>query len=184
MKRFVVCALFLFAVTLQQAPAQQRAPEPHGAERAWLFEALRTAPTEEIGQAVAGQIWAFWMRQAPDAESAEIMNLAMERRRQYDFAGAVEHLDQLVFRAPDWPEAWNQRATILFMQEKFDESLADVAQVLELEPKHFGALACKAVMFMRQGRIELGQRALREAVGIHPWLSERRMLLAEPVQEL
>ncbi len=155
------------------------------AERDSLFEALRTAPTEQAGRAIARRIWQFWMGQAPDQASAEIMDQVMERRRSYDFAGAMAHLDRLVGHAPGWSEAWNQRATVLFFQEDYDRSLDDVEKVLALEPKHFGALAGKAIILMRQGRVELGQTALREALAIHPWLSERRMLLPEaPVQDL
>ena len=155
------------------------------AERGRLFQSLRTAPTEAAGQAIARQIWQFWMRQAPDETSAAIMARAMERRRTYDFAGAMEHLDQLVVHAPDWPEAWNQRATVLYLQRNFDQSLDDVERVLALEPMHFGALAGKAIILMQQGRIVLGQQALRAALKVHPWLSERAMLLPEaPGQDL
>jgi tetratricopeptide (TPR) repeat protein len=151
------------------------------AERDWLFEALRTAPTEEQGRAIEDQIWRFWMRQAPDETSAEIMALAMDRKRWYDFAGAIEHLDRLIEHAPQWSEAWNQRAAVAFFQENYERSLADAARVLEMEPMHFGALAGRAVILSRQGRIELGQRALRQAVEIHPWLKERWMLLPGPL---
>ena len=180
------CALILFAGLLagltMQADVRAQSPLSGEAtvERDWLFETLRTAPTEAAGQAVAHMIWQFWMRQAPDETSATMMARAMERRRSYDYAGAMEHLDQLVAHAPDWSEAWNQRATVLFFQEYYDHSLDDVEKVLALEPMHFGALAGKAVILMQQGRIELGQRALRAALAIHPWLSERRMLVPEP----
>jgi tetratricopeptide (TPR) repeat protein len=181
----------LFAAALIAAPlagptatAQQPAAEETAAEREWLFEALRTAPTEDLGRIIEDRIWRFWMRQAPDEISATLMNQSMERRREYNFAGAMEYIDDMVARAPDWAEAWNQRATVLFFQEKFDESLEDVEKVLALEPKHFGALAGKGVILMQQGRREQGQKALREAVALHPWLKERRMILPVPGQDL
>lgn len=159
-------------------------PGQNKVERDWLFNALRTAPTQTTGDAIADQIWRYWMRQAPDKISSELMNQAMDRRRQYDFAGAMEYLDGLVERSPNWAEAWNQRATILFFQQHYDRSLEDVERVLALEPKHFGALAGKATILMFQGRTELGQKALREAIEVHPWLKERGMLLPVPGQEL
>ena len=152
-------------------------------EREWLFEVLRTAPTERLGRVIEDQIWWYWMRQAPDEESAAMMRQAMERREAYDYAGALEIADDLVERAPGWAAAWNERATILFLQEKYEQSLEDVARTLELEPKHFGALAGKALIYFRQGRAELAQKALRRAVAIHPWLKERHMLPTEPAGE-
>lgn len=187
MNRVRVLSLLILALVATPADMAAQTPPPPSDARAVhdrLFEALRTAPTEQAARAVEDRIWRFWMRSAPDPESADLMNKAMERREQYDFAGAIEHLDKLVARAPDWSEAWNQRATVLFFQEEFDRSLEDVEKVLALEPRHFGALAGKAVMLMQQGRIELGQKALREAVAVHPWLRERRMLLQSPGQSL
>jgi tetratricopeptide (TPR) repeat protein len=188
MRIFVLLLVwFLFGgVAVQPGPQAQTAPSAEvAAERTWLFDALRTAPSEGAGQAIAQQVWHFWMRQAPDPASGALMERVQERRLEYDYAGAMVLLDELVARAPDWSEAWNQRATVLFFQEKYDRSLDDVEKTLELEPLHFGALAGKAVILMRQGRIELGQLALRQALEIHPWLSERRMLLPEaPGQEL
>lgn len=176
--------LAAFALFLALAPAAlaQRAP-PEGdpaAERQWLFEALRTAPTERLGRVIEDQVWWYWMRQAPDQESAELMKRAQERREAYDFAGALEIADRLVSRAPGWAAAWNERATILFLQEKYEASLADIERTLELEPKHFGALAGRALIYLRQGRAELARKALGRAVAIHPWLKERDMLPTEP----
>lgn len=177
--------LLVAALSPGVGPRAQATLSPEAtAEREWLFEALRTAPTEQIGDAIADQIWRFWFRQGPDEQSNQIMARAMERRESHDYAGAIEQLDELVTVAPGWAEAWNQRATILFFQEKFDRSLEDVEKVLALEPKHFGALAGKGVILMHQGRVELGQQALREAVKVHPWLKERGMLLKAPGQDL
>ncbi|MDH3668106.1 MAG: hypothetical protein OEN23_14355 [Paracoccaceae bacterium] len=195
MRLVVTCALALGAVAIFAAPKpawpDRNAPSPislsaeAAAERDWLFEALHTAPTEEAGRAIEDQIWRFWMRQAPDQISAEIMAQAMDRKRWYDFAGAIEHLDRLVAHAPQWSEAWNQRAAVFFYQENYERSLIDAQRVLEMEPMHFGALAGRAVILTRQGRIELGQRVLREALEIHPWLKERWMLLPEaPARQL
>ena len=180
----LVLALVLAGPILQPGAQAQPAPPADGAaERQWLFEALRTAPTERLGRVIEDQVWWYWMRQAPDVESAAMMRDAMGRRDAYDFAGALEIADRLVQRAPDWAAAWNERATILFFQGKYEASLADVARTLGLEPKHFGALAGKALIHFRQGRAELAREALRRAVAIHPWLKERHMLPTEPAGE-
>ncbi len=103
----------------------------------------------------------------------------MERRSAYDYAGAIAILDRLVALAPDWAEAWNQRATMRFLADDLDGSLADCERVLELEPKHFGALSGQALILMRQGRFDTAQSILRKAVEIDPFLAERA-LLVEP----
>src|SRR5690606_31046067 len=93
---------------------------------------------------------------------------------------ALAILDGVVADAPDYAEGWNQRAFIRFLRDDPDGSLEDIERTLALEPLHFAALAGKAMILMRQGRIEPGQEALRRAVEIHPWLKERAMLLPPP----
>ena len=148
-------------------------------ERADLFVALKAAPNEKVANAAIKAIWDLWQT-APDEKAQDLLDAARQRMRVYDFSGAIEHLDELVAYVPDYAEGWNTRATTLFLQEKYDLSLEDVDRTLELEPKHFGALAGKAVILMRQGRGELSQDALRKAVEVNPYLRERRMLIETP----
>ncbi len=154
-------------------------PAERAAERERLFAALASAQSREQAETIAFQIWALWFR-APNAEARDLMDQAMERRRVYDFSGALAILDKLVALTPDWAEAWNQRATIRFLKQDYDGSLADVEHVLELEPKHFGALAGQALILMRYGRFDTAQSVLRKAVEINPFLSERGLLVEEP----
>jgi len=145
-----------------------------------LFQELKEAGSEFEARQTENLIWQHWFAAAPDEETASLVDRAMERRRSYDFAGAKELLDKAVARAPDYSEVWNQRAFVLFLQGKLDRSLEDIDRALELEPRHFGALAGKARILMRQGRVQLGQKALRQAVEIYPFLRERSLLLPEP----
>jgi len=172
-----IASILIFSMT-SLALAESAKDTARAEERADLFVALKAAPNEKVANAAIRAIWELWQT-APDEESQVMLDAARQRMRVYDFNGAIEHLDNLVIHAPDYAEGWNTRATTLFLQEKFDLSLEDVEKTLELEPKHFGALAGKAVILMRQGRAELSQDALREAVAINPYLRERGMLLEE-----
>lgn len=176
--RLVFHLIFSF-VLLASAPTYADDAAARSQERADLLEALRNAPNQQIADAAADALWRLWFT-APDEKAQALLDAAMERRGQRDFAGAIEHLDELVAHAPDYAEGWNQRATILFLQERFDRSLDDIVKTLELEPAHFGSLSGRAVILMRQGRVALAQKALREAVAIHPYLRERGMLIEIP----
>lgn len=144
-------------------------------ERADLFAALKAAPSQQIADAAVAAIWEHWQT-APDARAQRMLDAARLNMRRADLNGAVDILDALTAYVPDYSEGWNTRATALFMQQKYEASLADVGKVLALEPKHFGALSGKAMILVRQGRPDEAQSVLREAVAIHPFLSERRML--------
>jgi tetratricopeptide (TPR) repeat protein len=78
----------------------------------------------------------------------------------------------------------NQRATIRYLLRDFEGSLADIDRVLALEPKHFGALSGQGLILMHQGKIEAGQLALRRAVAIDPFLSERALIMGPAGQDI
>ena len=179
-RRYLGAALMSMNVIFSDlSPAFSYDAKARAEERADLLAALKSAPDEAVARAAADAIWQHWTT-APDEEAQRMLDAARLRMRNYDFAGAIEHLDQLVAYTPDYSEGWNMRATTLFLQEKYDESLEDVEKTLELEPAHFGALAGKAMILMRQGRAGLGQDALRKAVEIHPYLRERALLIEFP----
>ncbi|MEE4011977.1 tetratricopeptide repeat protein [Roseibium sp. FZY0029] len=152
---------------------------PAGAtpEQDALFNALKNAPTEEDASRIEDDIWNSWLDAAPSPDIRQKVDEAMRRRDGYDFQGAKELLDQVVEEAADYSEGWNQRAFILFLQGNYEASLEDIERALALEPRHFGALSGKAIILMTLGRVEAGQEVLREAVGIHPFLKERDMLI-------
>ncbi|MCB1501279.1 MAG: hypothetical protein KDK07_16095 [Bauldia sp.] len=182
-----LCLALLAASVLSplraEEPALQGDAVAYAAEGDRLFVFLAATKTEAEGRAMEDEIWRFWMR-APDQEAAALMDRAMERRRTYDFAGAVEILDRLVAIAPGWAEAWNQRATVRFLQEDYEGSLADIRETLDREPRHFGAMAGMAIILLRQGRAELAQATLHRAVAIHPWLRERSLIVVVPGKDI
>ncbi|QDY99996.1 tetratricopeptide repeat protein [Nitratireductor mangrovi] len=176
--RLAIALVLAIAAGITTAAAQDA--DALSEERARLFAELESAPTEQQGRAVEDAIWRLWMAEAPTAAIRRDVAEAMSARDGYDFARARDILDEVVRAAPGYAEGWNQRAFIHFLQGNLDESLQDIDHALELEPKHFAALAGKAIILMQQGRPRLAQEALRRAVGIHPWLKERSMLLPEP----
>lgn len=181
MARYVAVLLALLSppagVAMAQAPIESNDATAVDSTRVKLFAALKAATSEAEGRAAEAAIWRFWMRAAPDSTTRRLVDDAMSRRGDYDFAGAREHLDEAIARSPTYAEAFNQRGFIRFLQEDFDGALEDVDRAIALEPGHFGAMAGRAHILMRQGRFRLAQAQLREAVAIHPFLKERAMLV-------
>jgi len=144
-------------------------------ERDALFSALQSTEDSKIAAAAQRAIWQSWM-EAPDADSQALLDLGMQRMGVYDNAGAIEVFDQLTLYAPEFAEGWNQRAFAHFRMGSYEKSLADITATLQREPRHFGALAGKFRILIAQGRGQLAQKTLREAVAVNPWLMERQML--------
>jgi len=103
------------------------------------------------------------------------MQQAMRERRSYNFSGALKILNRVIDRTPDYAEAWNQRATVYFQQTEYEKSLQDIARTLELEPRHFGAMAGRALIRLRQNKPALAHQNILQALRLHPYLPERSL---------
>ncbi|MEH6813160.1 MAG: tetratricopeptide repeat protein [Motiliproteus sp.] len=153
-----------------------RASEPARAEQLdQLFFNLKQAPDEASAQVAENQIWKLWITTGNPAVD-QLMRQAMDARRWYDFDKALSLLDQVVDMAPNYAEAWNQRATVYFQRGDYEQALEQVARTLELEPRHFGALAGRGIIRLRQGRPALAIQNIKAAMAIHPYLQERNLL--------
>jgi tetratricopeptide (TPR) repeat protein len=137
-----------------------------------LFARLKTAKTEDEGDAVVSEIWKVWQRSG-DAEFDEKMHQAILLMGQGIGTLAMPILDDIVKRLPDWAEGWNKRATMLYLMGEHDRSLADIERVLALEPRHFGALAGTGLIRIEKGEYREALAAFRRALAINPFLKER-----------
>jgi tetratricopeptide (TPR) repeat protein len=172
-------------LSITDAQSPQEPPISTDTDRAALreelFQALKMARNEQEAQLAVARIWTFWM-QGPDEEASRQIVEIFAARLAQDFDKALRIAEALVARLPDYAEGWNQKATVLYVQGKFDASLDAIERVLALEPKHFGALSGKAIILISQGRMALAQLVLCQAVDINPFLVERYLLI-EPAGE-
>ncbi|WP_323022811.1 tetratricopeptide repeat protein [Pararhodobacter sp.] len=83
-------------------------------------------------------------------------------------AEAIDHFSAVLDYAPDFAEAWNGRATAYFLANRIGQSLADIEQVLRLNPRHFGALAGLGIILEQLERHEEALEAYRASLAIHP----------------
>ena len=139
-----------------------------------LFFSLKYAQDEETSRVYENEIWQEWF-QSGDELTDSLMQEAMQKRGNYDFAGAAEILNKVIELNPHYAEAWNQRATVYYYQENYAASLEDIAKTLELEPRHFGALSGRAMIRLYQSKPALARQNIIEASKIHPYLKERSL---------
>lgn len=138
-----------------------------------LFNALIDAAPADARR-IEGEIWKIWVEN-DDGPAAELMHIGMLAMQTGELDVALETFDLLVERAPDFAEAWNKRATVLYMAGELEASLGDVAKTLELEPQHFGALSGAGLIFDALEEPEAALRAYQEALAVHPNLPYAQM---------
>ena len=132
-----------------------------------LFARLHTVAADTEAAAIEQQIWKIWLT-SDSATAQALMNQAITAMSVQELDAALKILDGLVKVHPEFMEAWNRRATLYFMQGKFEDSISDIAKVLEFEPRHFGALAGLGMIKERQGDSEAALVAFRAALAVNP----------------
>lgn len=148
-----------------------------------LFERLRTAPDAGKAKTIAASIEQIWL-ETPSDTAKLLMQRAFSLVAEKRGPVALTVLDKLVVLEPDWAEAWNRRATTRYMSGDFDGAMADIDQVLKLEPRHFGALSGMGVILRRVGRDVQALRVFNEALEIHPMQPELRALVDDLTHEI
>ncbi|MGI9372854.1 MAG: tetratricopeptide repeat protein [Hyphomicrobiales bacterium] len=134
-----------------------------------LFNRVKEAQDEESAKAVEQAIWQLWLRH-PSPSVEVLMGQAVSAMNDSENSKAIRILDRVIAMQPDYAEAWNKRATAHFYQEDYGRSLADIARVLNLEPRHFGALSGLGLVYQALGDKKKALNALREAMKVHPYL--------------
>jgi tetratricopeptide (TPR) repeat protein len=143
---------------------------------------LKAAPDAASAEPIVNQIWFRWLSPSDPALAAR-MRAVIVAREAGASAAAIALLDKLVVDFPDYAEGWNQRATIHYLMRNFDASLRDIEKTLVLEPRHFGALSGRAMIYLSQNKRALALKAMIAALAINPYLAERK-LFPELMQDI
>jgi tetratricopeptide (TPR) repeat protein len=141
-----------------------------------LFHSL-SAPDCDA-RTLEDEIWSLWMHHPHRRAAAALERTAVDIADPlYDVAET--RLERLLRARPDFPEAWNKRATLYYLQERDGECVHAIARTLELEPRHFGALCGLGEVLRSAGEIEAALFVFQAALRINPHLSAARDAIVE-----
>ena len=140
-----------------------------------LFERLQQDLTPQEAAEVDRRIWVLWLH-SEDKTINRLMAQGMIAMQRGALDRALERFNEIVEQAPDFAEGWNKRATVLYMMGRHRESVADVQSVLNLEPRHYGALSGLGMILVAIGREEEALEWLRRALEVNPYLDGVRLL--------
>jgi len=125
--------------------------------------ASTTPRAEEIVQLV-WQTWVFHENLAV----ADVMSDGIQLLRDGDLKGAEWRFFNAVHFDPAYAEGWNKLATVHYLLGDYNTSLTEIEQTLELEPRHFGAIAGRGMVLMKLERFGEAAASYREASEINP----------------
>jgi tetratricopeptide (TPR) repeat protein len=134
-----------------------------------LFGRLGKSTDAAESQGIAGAIERVWMRSGSDTADL-LMQRALSAVEAKDLALGETLLTSVVKIDPTWAEAWNKRATVRYMRDDTWGAMADLAEVLAREPRHFGALTGMAAILQRAGLDKDALQVYRKVLALYPQL--------------
>ncbi|WP_373085409.1 tetratricopeptide repeat protein [Sneathiella sp.] len=156
----------LFLCLFWGNPGYARQDDPRLDE---LFSALTDTNDTPEAKVIEGSIWKIWLTSGSDTVDFMMLqgiNYMSEGR----FDKALILFSTVIKIDPEFSEAWNKRATVLFLLGDFDKSIEDIGHTLELEPRHFGALAGLGQIYDLQHNQRNALLAYEKAMAINPHL--------------
>src|SRR5262245_672911 len=148
-------------------------------------EALATLRGDDVAAAAqaAALLWQMW-HQSGDAQLDRLLldGIAAMERQDLDAADAT--FTRLISEAPAFAEGWNKRATVRYMAESYDASIADCRETLARNPHHFGALSGQGLCHLMLGQFREAADLFRRTLTVHPHLTSARSNLRAALHEI
>ena len=152
-----------------------------------LFIQLKDTQNLLSAQAIEKEIWEIWLiHPSDDRRGFRLTELLIQGTRLMnggELSKAYVVFSKIIEVEPDWAEAWNKRATTLYLMNEYESSLADIKITLFLEPRHFGALSGQALNYIGLKQYEKAIQSYKIAQKIYPLLESAKKMIPE-LQEL
>ena len=132
-----------------------------------LFVALTEVQGLAQSLTVEAAIWQIWL-DGGDPALNEIMARGIHAMNANRLNDAAERFSELILAAPAFAEAWNKRATVYYLVERYEDSVRDIERTLALEPRHFGAISGMGLIFLELGDEMGALDAFEKVLEIHP----------------
>lgn len=161
------------AVLLMAAPA---GADQNDKRLDMLFDRLLATTDTAEAKSLQQSIWEIWV-EFPDLQTKAYLDSGIVAMNAGHLSLALTAFTQVTEEAPEFAEGWNKRATVLFLLQRFDDSVGDIARTLELEPRHFGALSGLGQINMVMDRREAAASAFEQALKANPHLPGLKALI-------
>lgn len=126
-------------------------------------------PDEDVRMRAEQACRQIWVRLGTSEQQSKLARIRDAARIQ-DMAEAATQASSLIRTAPEYAEAWNERAILYFQADRYADSISDCRRVLELNPYHFGAASGMAQCHLRLNQIPEAIDAFKLTAKLHPRL--------------
>ena len=145
-----------------------------------LFKQLKNSEITKARE-IENKIWKIWITHPSEDRRGyrltELLSQGSLLINQRKLNKAYILFSQIILEDPKWPEAWNKRATVLYMMGKFEESQNDINKVLKLEKRHFGALSGQGLVQTKLKNYNKAIESYKEVQKIYPSMQAPKVMI-------
>lgn len=128
-----------------------------------------------VRRLAADALWELWFR-GGTVEQNQRLRRALRHGRKPE---ARQLLDALIREAPQFAEAYNQRAIWYYQNGEYARAVEDCEQVLRLNPHHYAAATGLGQCLLKLGRPRAALHAFRTALSINPDLDHIQEIVVQ-----
>ena len=145
-----------------------------------LFKQLKNSENTKAIE-IENKIWKIWITHPSEDRRGyrltELLSQGSLLINQRKLNKAYILFSQIILEDPKWSEAWNKRATVLYMMGKFEESQNDIKKVLKLEKRHFGALSGQGLVQTKLKNYNKAIESYKEVQKIYPSMQAPKVMI-------
>ena len=142
-----------------------------------LFIQLKSANDFENSKKIEDKIWDLWVTHPSKNSLTKLLADGSSAMMDNKLETAYDKFTKVIELDPNWAEAWNKRATVLYLMGKYELSQVDIDKVLQLEKRHFGALSGQGLV---QTALKNYQKAIDsyiQAHKVHPFMKSPMIMI-------
>ncbi len=148
-----------------------------------FYAQLATAESEEAAKKITGQIERLWRHSGSDTANL-LVSRALKAAGEKRLELAEKLFEHAVTLAPDYTEAFTQRAFYHFTQNNMQAAVGDLRRVLALDPNHFKALEGLAQIWGSSGNKKAAYEVTKQLLDVHPFAAGAKQSFDELKREV
>ena len=143
-----------------------------------LFDDLKIS-SESSSFLIEQKIWKLWSTHPNDKKLTALLAEGSAAVNNNQLTEAINIFTKVIELDPNWAEAWNKRATVFYLVGQFQKSQDDIDKVLNLEKRHFGALAGQGLVNIKLKNFEKAIKSYQKALEIYPSMRSPEIMIKE-----
>ena len=144
-------------------------------EKKLLSELHSKAP--ELRNSATMALWDFWYFEAGDVAETYIRK-GEDLMSLNKFEEAQSHFEKVIKTYPEFAEAHNKLATVLFLIGDYKNSVNECKVTLKMNPHHFGAWHGMGLCLFKLARYSEAIESFKSALEIQPYANINRKYIA------